>query len=83
MDQPYEMESSRLRIRGRHNGREIKMGDTLEVQIVKTDLQRRRIDMALATDGEVADFVSVGRKTKQHSRPKSGKRKERRGGRKR
>lgn len=53
MDQPYEVESSRLSIKGRHNGRVIKRGDQLEVQIVKTDLQRRRIDMALVEDGEV------------------------------
>lgn len=53
MDQPYEMDSSRLSIKGRHNGRVIKRGDQLDVQIVKTDLQRRRIDMALVEDGEV------------------------------
>jgi ribonuclease R len=75
MDQPYEVDSSRLSIKGRRNGRVIKRGDRLEVQIVKTDLQRRRIDMALVEDGEAMtgeDGGSSRNKRQSSSKRRSG-----------
>ena len=75
MDQPYEVDSSRLSIKGRQNGRVIKRGDQLEVQIVKTDLQRRRIDMALVEDGEVMTTSgNHDQNSRQNGRNSSGRR---------
>jgi ribonuclease R len=73
MDQPYEVDSSRLRIKGRRTGRIIRRGDSLEVQIVKTDLQRRRIDMALVDDGEVVVKAGPSQDNKQKPRKQGGR----------
>lgn len=72
MDQPYEVDGSRLRITGRRNGRIIRRGEELEVQIVRTDLQRRRIDMALVDSEPVPSATPTGRKSSQGGgRPKN------------
>ncbi len=49
MDEPFELESSRLRIRGAYSGTEYMMGQEIMVRIVRTDLSRRQIDMAWVT----------------------------------
>jgi ribonuclease R len=49
MDEPFELESSRLRIRGAYSGIEYMMGQEIMVRIVRTDLSRRQIDMAWVT----------------------------------
>lgn len=74
MDQPYDVDGSRLSIKGRQNGRVIKRGDELEVQIVKTDLQRRRIDMALVEDGEPMTSGSNESHRQQSGRQSSNRR---------
>lgn len=73
MDQHYDVDSSRLSIKGRDNGRTIKRGDRLEVQIVKTDLSRRRIDMALVEDGKVMESEDKSRGSGQRGRSNSGR----------
>ncbi|MDX1667098.1 MAG: ribonuclease R, partial [Saprospiraceae bacterium] len=50
MDEYYELQEGGLKVKGRKSGKEIKMGDRLLVQIVKTDLSRRQIDMVFADD---------------------------------
>lgn len=74
MDQAYDVDGSRLSIKGRQNGRVIKRGDELEVQIVKTDLQRRRIDMALVEDGEPMTSGSNESHRQQRGRQSSNRR---------
>ncbi|MBK7475906.1 MAG: ribonuclease R [Haliscomenobacter sp.] len=46
--EPFELDGSRLRIRGVSTGRIYRIGDPIEVRIVRTDLERRQIDMAWA-----------------------------------
>lgn len=76
MDQPYDLDNSRLSIKGRRTGRVIKRGDQLEVQIVKTDLQRRQIDMALVESGE-----AVGTGESRENSGRNGRSQNRRSGR--
>lgn len=46
MKEPFELESSRLRIRGLYTGQIHRLGDEIKVRIIRTDLGRRQIDMA-------------------------------------
>lgn len=46
--EPFELDGSRLRIRGAYTGTVYRIGDPIEVRIVRTDLERRQIDMAWA-----------------------------------
>lgn len=50
--EPFEMDSSRLRIRGIYTGQQYRIGDEILVRIVRTDLERRQIDMAWAPGDE-------------------------------
>ncbi len=52
MDEPYEVMSGNLRIKGRRTGKIYKMGDRVRVQIIRTDLGRRQIDMAWVGEAE-------------------------------
>lgn len=45
LPEPFDLASSKLRIKGSRSGTELKMGDDIWVKIVATDLTRRRIDM--------------------------------------
>lgn len=47
LDEPFDIDGSRLKMRGMHSGAEYKMGDVVKVRIVATDLRMRRIEMAL------------------------------------
>jgi ribonuclease R len=53
LEEPFDIGAGNLRIKGKHSGDEYKMGDEINVRIVSTDLQRRRIEMAWV--GEDAD----------------------------
>ncbi len=46
MDEFFEPDDSGLRVIGRRSGKVIRMGDRVQVRIVRTDLARRQIDMA-------------------------------------
>ncbi len=46
MDEPY-VANGNLRIKGARSGREYKMGDKILVRILRTDRERRQIEMAL------------------------------------
>ena len=46
--EPFELDGSRLRMRGVYSGAQYRIGDEILVRIVRTDLERRRIDMAWA-----------------------------------
>jgi len=48
MPEPYEFTGSRLRVRGVHTGREIKMGDPVKVKIISANLAKRQIEMVMA-----------------------------------
>ena len=52
MDEPYEVMSGNLRVKGRRTGKIYKMGDRVRVQIIRTDLGRRQIDMAWVGEAE-------------------------------
>ena len=45
--EPYDIDESRLYARGKRSDRLLKMGDTVKVKILSTDLARRQIDMEL------------------------------------
>jgi len=47
MDDFYVVESSRLKITGRDNGRQFKMGDKVRVRIVDANLEKRQVEMEL------------------------------------
>lgn len=47
MGEPFEVAESRLKAVGKRSRREIKMGDTVKVRIVDTDISRRQIEMEL------------------------------------
>jgi ribonuclease R len=45
MDEAFEIADSRLYITGKRSGVQVRMGDSVRVKIIDTDLVRRRIDM--------------------------------------
>ncbi|MFN0204589.1 MAG: ribonuclease R [Bacteroidia bacterium] len=47
-DDFYQYDEKRLMFSGAHSGRVFRMGDTIKVQVHRTDLQRRTIDLLLA-----------------------------------
>ena len=47
LTEPFDIDESRLFAKGKRTGRMIKMGDTVKVKILRTDLARRQIDMEL------------------------------------
>ncbi|MEZ4987769.1 MAG: ribonuclease R [Saprospiraceae bacterium] len=47
MDQPYSMGEGRFSIKGLHDRRVIRMGDTLRVRVLEVDLKKRRIELEL------------------------------------
>ena len=50
MSDIYDIDDSRLFARGKRSDRLFKMGDKVKVRIVRTDLERRQIDMELVED---------------------------------
>ncbi len=52
MDEPFEVEEGRLRMRGRITGQELRMGQEILVQIVRTDLLKRQIEMVKVEEAE-------------------------------
>jgi ribonuclease R len=50
LSEPFEIESSRLRARGLHTRKEIRMGDKLKVRVKSVNLTRREVDMELIED---------------------------------
>ncbi len=53
MPEPVDVDSGRLRARGRHSGSVYRMGDEILVKIVSADLDQRRIEMAWVEKDEV------------------------------
>lgn len=49
-DDYYEFDAKSFRIIGRNNKRIITLGDKLKVKVVKTDIDRRTIDLDLVTE---------------------------------
>ncbi|MFY0689000.1 MAG: ribonuclease R [Cyclobacteriaceae bacterium] len=49
-DDYYEYDEKNYRIIGKRNGRIISLGDKLNVQVVKTDIDRRTIDLSLVAE---------------------------------
>ncbi|MBW3546039.1 MAG: S1 RNA-binding domain-containing protein, partial [Bacteroidetes bacterium] len=49
-DDYYEFDEKSFRIIGRNNKRIITLGDKLTVKVVKTDIDRRTIDLDLVTE---------------------------------
>jgi ribonuclease R len=45
MDEPFEIDPSRLRIKGAYSRKEYKMGQEIQVRIASANLQRRQIEM--------------------------------------
>ncbi|MCF8238391.1 MAG: ribonuclease R [Saprospiraceae bacterium] len=43
--EPFEVDDSRLKTRGKHSGTVLKMGDTINVQIMRADLAQRQVEM--------------------------------------
>lgn len=75
MDEPYEPQGN-LRIKGAYSGKEYKMGDVILVRILRTDLERRQIDMALVPEIETVEvYRANGEKQKPEGRNKRGRRK--------
>jgi ribonuclease R len=51
MDEPFEVDPSRLKIKGVYSKKEYKMGQEVQVRIASTNLQRRQIEMDWIVDG--------------------------------
>ncbi len=49
-DDYYDFDEKNLKVVGRNNGRIITLGDKLQVKVVKTDIDRRTIDLLLVED---------------------------------
>ncbi|MEO0875164.1 MAG: S1 RNA-binding domain-containing protein, partial [Bacteroidota bacterium] len=45
MDQSYDIGEGRLSIRGRRDGKVIRMGDEVKVRVLDTDIKRRQIEL--------------------------------------
>lgn len=52
MNEPFELESGKLRAKGVRTGRIIRMGDQLKVKVVDADPARRQIEMVLWEEGD-------------------------------
>ncbi|NJL75216.1 MAG: hypothetical protein HC892_09485 [Saprospiraceae bacterium] len=50
MNEPFDVGRGNLKIKGKHTGKEYKMGDLVKVRVVGADLQKRRIEMELVTE---------------------------------
>ncbi|RME98850.1 MAG: ribonuclease R [Bacteroidetes bacterium] len=75
MDQPYEIGEGRLSVRGRRDGKIIRMGDELMVKVIDTDLKRRRIEMAYVegpVQTEEAVFIPAEDKSDERSNRRRG-----------
>ncbi len=75
MNEPFEVAESRLRMRGMRTRRELKMGDKVIVRIVRTDLEKRQIDMMLAEEAKQA-MMPASQKPVQEKTPKKKKEKQ-------
>ena len=51
-DESFKLADSRLLAVGNQSGREIKMGDTVQVKILDADLSKRKIEMLLVDPSE-------------------------------
>ena len=51
MSEPYHIEDSKLKARGLVTGHVIKMGDSIQVRILSTDLSKRQIEMEILSPG--------------------------------
>ena len=47
LNEPFEVEDGRLKAKGMRTGRMLKMGDTVKVRILDTNLSKRQIEMEL------------------------------------
>lgn len=80
MDQPYEIGEGKLSVRGRRDGKIIRMGDEITVKVIDTDLKRRRIELAYV-EGPVQTTETVFMAAEKegtgsrHSNHRSGRRK--------
>lgn len=45
--EPFDVDDSRLKARGRYSGDVLKMGDVVQVQILFADLARRQVEMRI------------------------------------
>ncbi len=70
MNEPFEVAESRLRMKGIRTKRELKMGDAVTVQIVRTDLEKRQIEMLLVEKGEQKVIVAAPEKSKEKRQKK-------------
>jgi len=50
LDDGFEIADSRLKVTGLRTRKVYKMGDTVQVRILSTDLSRRQIEMELVND---------------------------------
>ncbi|MCB9082464.1 MAG: ribonuclease R [Lewinellaceae bacterium] len=50
MDEPFDVDSSRLRVKGVYSGKVYRIGDPIKVRVVDTNLQRRQIEMVWVKD---------------------------------
>ncbi|MDX1941757.1 MAG: ribonuclease R [Saprospiraceae bacterium] len=76
MSEAFEVAESRLRMKGIRTKREMKMGDEVSVRIIRTDLEKRQIDMMLTEEAEQAMVAAP-------IKPKERRQKEQRTGRRR
>lgn len=51
-DDFYILDEKNFQIRGRHTGRIFQLGDRLRVRVWRTNLERKQLDLLLATNGE-------------------------------
>ncbi|MBK7871111.1 MAG: ribonuclease R [Saprospiraceae bacterium] len=76
MSEAFEVAESRLRMKGTRTKREMKMGDEVSVRIIRTDLEKRQIDMMLSEEAEQAMVAApIKPKERRQQERRKGRRK--------
>ncbi|HMO39052.1 MAG TPA: ribonuclease R [Saprospiraceae bacterium] len=70
MSEPFEIAENRLRMKGVYSKRELKMGDPVTVRILRTDIDKRQIDMMLTDE---IDKAKTERSATSAERPRRRK----------
>lgn len=78
-DDYYEYDEHNLCIVGRKSKKKYQLGDTLKVLVLRADIHKRQIDLALVTDGKSRNFKKEwkGKSKKSNTKSSGSKRKKR------
>lgn len=69
----YHYDSAHHRLRGEHTGKMYRLADKIRVQVVRVDLDDRKIDFEISGDSQKTDLISGKKKSGKSGSRKSGK----------